>query len=89
MPMRKSCNTAVIKTGIPGILQKDMQTGSERKAITDEFLHNTYPPKKAKLLNSDALNTEVSISDKFPLKKRNYLMVMHETRKDQQGDTFQ
>ena len=22
-----------------------MQTGSERKAITDEFLHNTYPPE--------------------------------------------
>ena len=22
-----------------------MQTGSERKTITDEFIHNTYPPK--------------------------------------------
>ena len=45
MPTWESCNTAVIKTDIPGILQKDMQTGSERKAITDEFLHNTYPPE--------------------------------------------
>ena len=44
MPTWESCNTAVIKTDIPGILQKDKQTGSERKAITDEFLHNTYPP---------------------------------------------
>ena len=44
MPTWESCNTAVIKTDIPGILQKYIQTGSERKAITDEFLHNTYPP---------------------------------------------
>ena len=45
MPKWESCNTIVIKTDIPGILQKDIQTVSERKTITDGFLHNTYPPE--------------------------------------------
>ena len=39
----QNCHTTDIKTNIPGIQKKDLQTGPERKVITEEYLHNTFP----------------------------------------------
>ena len=44
-PIWEYCHTPTIRTDIPGIKKKDLQTGPERKAITDEFLHSNYPPE--------------------------------------------